>query len=415
MHPSRFDIAIVGSNLTARMIAALLAKHGKRVLLLATAAYRDPWQYPSLFTEKLLEMLSGLDILDSNQPLQVLSTRARVTIGPNFPFDLELRREFGSTANTLTALFDELERSGSRLEELLWEYGGLPAGDMRSTLAWRWLCLRRKFPVTQLQMPLTRRLHSIPDPAGEWLRDLFQGLSLRPLASLTVADAALLWANVRRPGVYDGNLLDRLLRKRFEQFHGTEIAIDALDGLEHGHGQWNGNLPDGKRFQATQLILGDLDLSLPGHGPLPVQHCLPPARRFATSPLDGQISALLEKRVIAGGALPVRMSFTSATGGLIGEVSASPDTDEPGVRCQLEPILPFAQYTLSPLATARRDIGMTGSAVAPSIFKLPLHSGNHLWCADETRLLPQLGNSGAALLAWTLARRIDSTIVSHAD
>jgi hypothetical protein len=100
---------------------------------------------------------------------------------------------------------------------------------------------------------------------------------------------------------------------------------------------------------------------------------------------------------------------------LIGEVGTSPDTDEPGVRSQLEPILPFAKFTLSPLATARREPGMPGSAVALSRFKLPLHSGNHLWCADETRLLPQLGNSGAALLAWTLARRIDPTIVSHAD
>lgn len=415
MNITRFDIAIAGDSLAARMVAALLAKHGKLVLLLATAVQRDPWQQSSLFSERLIDLLGGRDAMAGHRPLQVLSERARVTISPDCPFDYELKREFGPEANSLRVLFDELERSGTLLEELFWEYGGLPSGGIRHTLAWRWLCLRRKLPLTRLARPLPERLRGFPEPAAAWLRDLFQGLSLRPLASLTVADAALLWANVRCPGGYDGELLDRLLRKRFEQFHGVELAIDTLTGLEHSHGQWRGILPDGRRFLAGQFILGDLGLSLPGHGPLPVQQCCAPPGHFTTTPLDGQISALLESQVIVGGSLPVRMSLISTPGGLVGTIGSGPGSAAENVSSQLQPFLPFARYTLRGTMIASPDSGRPGATTPPALFKLPLQLGNHLWCADDTRLLPHLGNGGAALLAWTLARRIDPTIVVHAD
>lgn len=415
MQPLRFDIAIAGDSLAARMAAALLAKHGKRVLLLATARYRDPWQHSSLFIEQLLGVLGGRDVLADSQPFQVLSSRARVTIRQNLPLDRELRREFGPAAPLVTTLLDELERSGTLLEKLIWEHGGLPSGGMRNTLTWRWQCLRHKLPLAQLKLPLTKRLHGVPEPAGEWLRDLFQGLSLRPLATLTVADAALLWAHARRSGGLVGEELNSLLHKRFEQFHGTEIRLDTLSALEHGHGHWSGTLPDGKRFQAGQLILGDLDHHLPGHGPLPLQQTVPSARHFATSSLDGQISALLENRVIAGGHHPVRLSLMPQPERLTGEISSGPGVDEASVRCQLESILPFAQYTLSPGEKTRRELEIAGAPDSPSLFNLPVRLGNHLWCADETRLLPQLGNCGAALLAWTLVRQIDPTIITHGD
>ncbi|MCM2264335.1 MAG: hypothetical protein NDI73_03990 [Desulfuromonadales bacterium] len=414
MTPSHFDIAIVGDSLAARMAAALLAKHGKRLLLLSTAMHRDSWVHSSLFTERLLRALGARDAHTSFQPFQVLSSRARVTIHPDFPLTVELLREFGSAASQVEALLDGFERDGTFLEELLWKHGGLPSGGMRETVAWRWLCLRHKLPLAQLTRPLTERLHGFPDAAAEWLCDLFQGLSLQPLATLTVADGAFLWAHACRPGGVAGEELDELLNKRFEQFHGTEIQIDALDKLEHSQKGWIGSLPGGRRFQAGQLVLGELGQPLPGHGPLPSHRALPPAGHFATSKIDGQLSALLERRVIVGGPLPVRMAIVSTSKGLIGEVGSSAVADESGVRRQLEPILPFASYSLDsrmnnqgPLETENRTDRVS------LVFNCPLQLGNHLWCADETRLLPQLGSGGAALLAWTLAREIDPTIIPH--
>jgi len=413
MNPLRFDIVIIGDSLAARMAAALLAKHGKRLLLLSTPTYRDPWRHSSLFTDKLLRALGARDSLALFQPFQVLSSRARVTIHPDFPLTAELTREFGSAAPQVEALLDELKRNGTLLEELFWENGGLPSGGIRDTLAWRWLCLRRKLPSAQLTLPLAERLRGIPEAAAEWLCDLFQGLSLQPVAALTVADGALLWTHACRPGGIAGEELNDLLNKRIEQFHGTEIQIETLSKLEHSHGEWVASLPGGRRFQAGQLILGDLAQNLPDHGPLPSPRAFPPARHFVTSNLDGQLSALLEKRVIAGGHLPVRMAIVSTPTGLIGEVGSSAATEENGIRRQLETILPFASYTLGSQANNQESIEAGTRLVGSLIFKCPLRLGNHLWCADETCLLPQLGSAGAAMLAWTLARHIDPTIIAR--
>ncbi|NJC87545.1 MAG: hypothetical protein FIB02_03290 [Desulfuromonas sp.] len=416
MNPTHFDIAVVGDSLAGRMAAALLAKHGKRSLLLSTAMHRDPWQHSSLFTERLLLALGARDALGSFQPFQVLSSRARVTIHPDFPLTAELSREFGSAAPRIEALLDGFERNGTFLEELLWKHGGLPSGGMRDTLAWRWLCLRYKLPLAQLTRPLAECLHGLPETATEWLCDLFQGLSLQPLAALTVADGALLWAHACRPAGVTGDELNELLHKRFEQFHGTEIQIETLNKLEHGHGGWIGSLAGGRHFQAGQLILGDLGQTLPGHAPQPPHRTLPPAVHFETSNIDGQLSSLLEKRVIAGGPLPIRMATVSTPKGLIGEIGSNAAAEEPGVRRQLEPILPFASYSLDSQTTSRgASAARERTDAEASLFKCPLRLGIHLWAADETQLLPQLGSGGAALLAWTLARHLDPTVIPHSE
>lgn len=414
MHRARFDIAIIGDSLAARMAAALLAKHGKRLLLLATPFHRDPWQHSSLFVEKLFHALGGRDCLATNQPFQVLSSRARVTLHRDLPLRQELAREFGHAAASIETLCDELERTGTLLEEILWEHGGLPMGGVRETAAWRWLCLRRKQPLTALSRPFSERLQGLPEPAGEWLGDLFQGLSLQPLAALTIGDAALLWAHARRREGFAGDESTALLQKRFEQFHGIEAPLENLEALEHSHGQWTGSLPGGGRFQAAQLILGTLDKGLPGHNPpLPRQPFMP-TRHFTTSPLDGQLSSLLEKRVIAGGPLPMRMTILPATHGTVGDIGTSAASEEADVRRQLEPLLPFARYRLETQSNRPEPIeAIAGKVTLPSILKLPLRLGSHLWCADETRLAPHLGSGGAALIAWTLLRQLDPAALAR--
>jgi hypothetical protein len=407
MAQSRFDIAIIGGTPAAGMVAALLARHGRRVLHLATAKPCDPWQSSSLFLRKLLETLSGQSCLVAPQPFQVLSSRARITIHPAVPLADELAREFGAAADRVGAVLAELEALGGRLEALLWEHGGLPADTIRGRAGWRWLCLRRKFATASLATPLAARLHTLPEAAAEWLTDLFQGLAMQPLTALSVADGALLWAQARHPEAVSVGELTALLQKRFEQFHGVTTAVESLAALEHRNGQWFGSLHNGGSCQAGQLILGDCDQELPGHGfPAPPQTLTPP-QQLLTSPLDGQLSPLLEGRVIVGGRLPLRLLFTTAPAGLSAHLSASVLADEAQIRRQLEPVLPYARYTLQVQTTGRTTVRLANpAATAPSLFKLPLHPGSRLWCLDPAALLPQLGSGGAPLLAWTLLRRL---------
>jgi hypothetical protein len=415
MHSSRFDIAIAGDCLAGRMAAALLAKHGKRLLILSTPLCHDLWQHSSGFVEKLLAILGGRACFAPYAPFQVISSQARVTIHPELPLAMELAREFGDSSTAVLALLAKLEHTGQRLEELLWEHGGLPATGLTETARWRWLCLRRKLSLSSLGTPLASQLQNFPEPVDEWLRALFQGLALRPLDSLTVADGALLWAHACRPEGIAATELQQLLHKRFEQFHGVEDSLAGLSSLEFRLGQWHGTLQNGNRFQAQELVLGDLGYEPGNHGQ-PLSPRLPsPNRHFLTSALDGSLSPLLERRVIAGGPLPMRMVVTATASGSTGQVGSTRFADELQVHRQFEPILPFARYTLNRQEHDRPDTDPSDSATGPSLFKLPLHQGNHLWCVDETRLLPHLGVGGAALLAWTLVRHLDPKIIVHSN
>lgn len=415
MHTAHFDIVFLGDSLAARMGAALTAKHGRRVLLLTTPFHIDPWQHASLFVDSLINALGSRDLVPAaRRPFQVLSGRARIAVDPALPLADELAREFGGAAAAVGTLLDEFERTGTFLAEMLWRHGGLPAAGLRGALAWRWLCLRHQLPLATLARPLAGRLQGLPGAAGEWLTDLFQGLSLQPLADLTVADAALLWADALRPGAMNGEELLRLLHKRFEQFHGTELRIDEVESLRYTHGHWSATLPGGRHFQAEQLVLGDLGQALPGGFPLPQHALFPPPGQFRVAPIDGQFSSLLANRVIVGGARPLRLSIVTADGRTAGEISCGSGTDEMEARRQLEPVLPFFRQPLEAEPASRRPPAAQ-SKLRPSLFRLPLHLGNHLWCVDETRLAPQLGSGGAALLAWSLARHLAPTLDRHGD
>jgi hypothetical protein len=247
----------------------------------------------------------------------------------------------------------------------------------------------------------------LPEPAATWLTDLFQGLAMQPLAALSVADGALLWAQACHPEGVDGEELTALLQKRFDQFHGVSAALADLTALAHRDGTWPGSLRAGGDFQAGQLLLGDLDQELPGHGVSPPRQPLTPPQRLVTSSLEGQLSPLLEERVIAGGTLPMRLAFIASSGAVTARISASVLADEAKLRRQLDPVLPFARYSLQVLPSGRSTVRLADpAAAAPSLFRLPLHLGNRLWCADNLGLLPQFGNGGAPLLAWTLLHRL---------
>ena len=409
MPASRFDIAIVGDSLASRMVAAVLAKHGKRVLLFSAPTCHETWHTSSLFVGKIIAGMGGNAQLTPAQPFQVLSSRARLTITPGRPLLEELQREFGTAAPSLVNFLARLKNAGTALEELFREHGGLPESGFADTMRWRWLCLRRKFPLGALSTPLARTLHVFPEAATEWLRDLFQGLSLLPIEALSQIDGALLWANANHSGGMSDNDLRELLHKRFEQFHGVETDLQTLRSFEHTGGHWEYALQNGGHFRSDQLIIGDLGRELPGRGIALPRPSRVPARHFATSPLNNQLSPLLTQRFIPGGPVPMRFTANTTPEGIVGQVGVPAGTDDGHIQTQLAPFLPFARYSLS-----LRDTGkhvLTEPDANRALFKLPYRLGSHLWCADETRLLPHLGTGGAALLAWTIVRKIEPSVI----
>jgi hypothetical protein len=105
----------------------------------------------------------------------------------------------------------------------------------------------------------------------------------------------------------------------------------------------------------------------------------------------------------------MRLVLDHAAPGVAAHISASVIADEAQIRSQLEPVLPFARYTLEHQHYGRSSVRLADpSSTALPLGKVPFRLGSQLWCADETRLLPQLGSGGAALLAWTLVRQLDT-------
>ena len=110
----------------------------------------------------------------------------------------------------------------------------------------------------------------------------------------------------------------------------------------------------------------------------------------------------------------MRVAIATSTAGTVMDIGTITRGEEADVRRQLEPVLPFARYTLDQHESVRNVSAIVAeTAVPPSIFKLPLRLGSHLWCADEAVLAPHLGCGGAALLAWTLLRHLDPTTLAR--
>lgn len=400
MPSGHFDLVIVGDSLAARMAAALLAKHGRRLLRFPLPAPRETWWHSSLFVDRLLAALGGRACFATCRPVQVISARARVTLHPDVPLADELGREFGTGAAAVGQLLGQLEQLARPLEEALWEHGGLPKAEFADRARWRWLTLRRKLPLAALGAPLTERVNVLAEAPRDWARTLFQGLSLRPLEELSVADGALLWSGVRHPEGIAADDLVALLNKRYEQFHGTEADPDALESLEYGGGQWNGSLR-GSRFQAQQLLIAGTAGRLP-KGLQAGPHIAATPRLYATTDLGNRVSTLLAPRVIVGGDLPLRLTLSSDANGRCAWIGSSRQGDEALIRRQLAPVLPFAHYDLQ----AFDPPDAASPPAAATLFACPLEHGSHAWRADERELLPHLGLHGAALIAWSLVRRI---------
>ena len=410
MRSKHYDIAILGGSLGARISAALLAKMDRRVLFLDNLAPAPPvWFLSSIFLERILDMLGGRSCFVPRQPLQILSSQARVTISDDHPLEKELKREFGGPGRAVSEWLCRLAAQGEKLERVLWENGGLPWPSLKAATRFKLLCMRRKINWPGLESPVDRPVNQFPLPIRTFLTDFLQGLTLRNIEQLSQAAAALVLSQAMRPETIRGEAFSGLLDKRIEQFHGLQSSLEDLEQLDFDGANWtHGRMKDGSQFSAETFLLGDVRLLNRFAAATKDQWFTPqelPAYR--TSGLSGQLSPLLASRVICGGEIPLRLVIEHVDDQPHGLVLAGGSITEQNLRQQLETALPFARYQMTELAGQPGSFspGFPGDT-SQGLASLPLRIGGNFYWADSGGLMPELGPAGAALLAWTLAENL---------
>ncbi len=410
MSTKHYDIGIIGGSLAACIAAALLAKQGSKVLFLRhSEATTSAWFHSSLFLEKLLGTLGGGACFVVQQPIQVLSRNARITICQDVLLGKELLREFGKAGSSVAGWLDRLAYQGDQLEMVLWENGGLPWPSLKTTARFKLLCIRRKINWQELHAPVTKSMGQLPQSAQAFVTDLLQGLALKQINELSRAQAALLWAQTIRPENLKEPDFSALLSKRFDQFHGVTAPLENLSQLDFDGSCWTGgSFNDGGQFSANTFLLGDtslIDRFTAGRvADLPAS---PALSNYSTSSLTGKLSPLLASRVICGGDIPLRLSIEQDGAHTCALVMCGGSFNGQQLRCQLEPVLPFAKFELSEVnGQFSPRTGATSISQAQQLTSLPLRIGTNLFCADSSGMLPEMGAAGAALLGWTLAENL---------
>jgi len=407
MNNKQYDIVIIGGSLTARIAAALFAKQGSKVLFVRNREAKAPaWFHSSIFLEKLLGVLGGRSCFAAQQPIQVISEQTRLTISNDISLEEELQREFGEDAPEVLQWLNSLQQSGEKLENLFWEYGGLPWGTLKGSASFKLLCMRRKINLAEMEHPIKNDLRNFKEPIRQFLTDLLQGLSLSRVSGLSYAKAAMLWSQALRPE----NLIEPdfsvLLKKRFDQFHGANASLNEVASLDYDGANWTGGqFKSGTSFTAKYFLLGDkrwsglfkgASITLPDSAKAP--------KAYRTTDLQGRLSKLLGQRIITGGPLPLRIALEKTEAQTHGLVLTTQDATEEALKEQLEPILPFIKYDLN--EDEAEESPQSGSHEEFSLGTLPICIKGNLFCADRTRLLPEMGAAGAAILAWTLAKNL---------
>lgn len=425
MSQSHFDVIILGASLASRVTGTLLARGGCRVLTFDEPADRAPgWLHSSLHLERLLERLDGRACLTSPSPFQVLTADSRLEFAHPEAVLSELRREFPADHSTAAGLLCDLRNLGQRLEEALWDSGGLPLSGPASRVRFFKQRLRRRLGRASLTQPLGRRLDGLQQASARTaLVALFAGLALTSADRLSVAEAALLWNSAVRGQGVSSSALDDLLLHRYRQFHGQTEKLCRLQALQtEGNRLAGATLKGGGRCRASFFLIGS-----PEDRHLTARHlspAAPPVRRslrFTTSLPRDAVSPLLAERVIVGGELPVRLTFSDSGEETVCWVDCAAG-DLATATCVaklqriLAPVLPFATFRLEPCSPERPEPETAPSG--PPAKGFPGARGsvrvrdNLLTCHGDG-ILPSLGTVGEVVTGITVANHLLRTIRHH--
>ena len=304
----------------------------------------------------------------------------------------------------------QLEHLGLLLEEVLWQNGGLPLNDVKSMAQYKLLCLRKGLKSSVFRTPLVDKINSFPKVQHDFLSCLFEGISMVDLSSLSEAHAALLWTQLTKAKGLNSMKFESLLFKRFEQFRGRYAQVDEIKDLNMHNSRWvGGQLKGGEHFTARFFLIGHLSQAGRFDQKPAVKDSTTKNDLWRVYDLEGGISKLLAKRVICCGKRPLQLTLNDDSPNVSGMIETFPERTEEEIRRQLVSIFPFNRYKLS-------RIGSTYSLAAPQALanyheccRERIKSNSNLYWADEAALVPELGFSGATLLAWTLIEHFKKT------
>ncbi len=410
MIKNHYDVIFLGSNLSTWVAASLLAKAGLRVMSFPSPHCPcPPWIPSSLFLERILEQLAERTLNHQPFHLQVVNQHTRLECNGPHSLTEECQREFPSCHAEVVHLLDTLQQWGDGLQRAVLATGGLPLFGLGSRLQFRKRLLKEKVPAKIIQQTLADML-STSDAAGaqRTLASLFCGLSLAENPEqLTVAEAAMLWSDLRRNKHFSGPALCSLLEQRYEQFHG---AIDELSSIKSIKQQNDSdlvvNMKGNRSCSADHYIVADR----PAHETLPWQSEYPEPRlltrttsRFAPSP-----PALLAQTLIIGDSPVVRLIFKDKTQGCTIESPVSDGDDmDTFLGEKISRILPFCRYELDSPGSASTPEG--GQNVPPVSFpgiEARIKPRRNVILCNGRLTVPHLDATGEVLTGLSLANHL---------
>jgi len=413
---NHYDVIVLGDSLAARLTAALCAKKGCRILTVhENKELPVPWLTSSFLLERLLDFLDGRSCSTKPLPFQVITRNQRIDFNGSSPLKDELRRELLSEHSEVATFFEDIESLGNQLEELLWEYGGLPKPGLANRFNFRKRCFRADIPKRVFRQSLRDRLSRFTEPgARKVLTSLFSGFSFTPANRLTLAECALIWSGLgSKTGVFK-NGLEELLHHRYKQFHGDEIELHRLARLRSSKdGSCKLLFDDDTIATGDHLVFADREkihlcegLSAPPSGRM--------TRSHLSDNIGGRISPLLADHLILDGKPPLKISITKDDNNSLCRVENAMLGDQgltspEKIEKRLGKLFPFINLNLQPVVQdAGTDVTIRSdgqSALMTAYEKIDFDHGRKYLCCAES-VIPELGTVGDVLVAITVTNNL---------
>lgn len=411
MLAEQHDLIVFGAGLAGQTAATLLALQNYRVLLLESGAPDDV--PPPACCPALDQLLASLDAQQlprhTNDRFQLVTDDIRLEVCGALPLDQELEREFPGHHAAILALLARLDAWGKKLSLLL--AGPAPDSPWRSTrsLALYRRQLQQGLPARGMGQPVDRLLATLGDKqARQALLQLLSGLSLRPPARLSTAEAALNWHIATCSQHIGFKQLTELLNDRFIAAGGRSLPLEELDEL-----QWQGKrlesvrLRDGSRLQARQYLTGPCSPSIelpPAMAPA-LRNSEGAPQCWVVSGVNYQRPHILAPRVILGGEPPLHLTWAAQKDSLAQIQMSCPAepaiTDLGPLKKRLARLLPFADLQLTPGPDPEAGGGFKTGLWPHKAQPQPI-AKNLLFCHGAD-LLPTFTGTGSLMLGQAAA------------
>lgn len=389
---------VIGSGLASQLTAALLARVNHQVIQLApTDEQESGWHSCPPLLVRLLDSLDARSCLRPATPLQVITATQQIELHAGVPLQDELRREFPHSHRQLHELLSGLQRLADRLTDYFWQSEGFPSGW--GLLASPWQRLRHGLTGRGLNRPFREKLAALGAPEQAWLKTLLAGYACCDGDSLSLAEAALIWAEVNSPQELSPSALREQLKNRLVEHagHWQQITWPALKMINQQPLQ----IKAAEQTLTPVALLSEAELT-EAHASAPGKLRNSARFRFVEGGPAGHLASRL--LVSTEGKVPRRILLQQQAGencGWVQAASGSPETTDE-IAVELAEVFPFSRFEVS---SVEAGAAIPGRRTFPGLCG-PLRDASRSWCLNASGLLPTLGNTGHGLLAMSLVGRL---------